>query len=108
VQDQPGDRPMRRDMKRAARAQTCAIKHNWLAIRMVLQFVERRENCRPDPRKPRRTSAAAKPGIIHSPDFNRAIVPCVSLFGHPALRAIGVAVEPQNVSIHATVLLRSV
>jgi hypothetical protein len=107
MQDQPGDRPLRRNMERGACAETRAVKHNWLAIRMASQFVERRERCRPDPRKPRWTSAAAKPGIIHSPDFNGAIVPFFSLRGHPALRPIGVAVEAQDVSIHAALLSRS-
>src|SRR5438552_601583 len=60
MQNQPGDRPLRRDMKRGAYAETRAVKHNWLAIGMALQFVERRERCRPDPRKSRWPSAAAE------------------------------------------------
>ena len=98
---------MRSNMERDGCAETRAVEHNWLAIRMALQFVERRERCRPDPRKPRRPSAAAKSGIIHSPDFDRSIVPFVGFGCDPALRAVRIAVEPQNVRTHAAVLLRS-
>src|SRR5437762_3539979 len=101
MQDQPGDRPLRPNMERGACAETRAVKHNWLAIRMALQFVERRERCRPDPRKPRRSSAAAESWIIHSPDFDGAIVPFFSLRGHPALRAIGIAVKAQDVNVRS-------
>src|SRR5260370_33017884 len=98
---------MRSNMERGGCAETRAVEHNWLAIRMTFQFVERRAYCRPDPRKPRRPSAAAESGIIHSPDFDCSIVPFVGFSCDPALRAVRVAVEPQNVRVHAAVLLRS-
>ena len=107
MQDQSGNPSMRSNMERGGCAETRAVEHNWLAIRTTLQFVERRERCRPDPRKPRWPGAAAESGIIHSPDFDCSIVPFVGFRSYPALRAVRVAIEPQNVRIHAAILLRS-
>src|SRR5207245_9068837 len=107
VQDEPRGRPLRRNIERGACAETRSVEHDWLAIRMALQFVERRERCRPDPRKARRSGATAESGIIHSPDLHGSIVPFVGFGCDPALRTIRIAVEPQNVNIRTAVLLRS-
>src|SRR5207237_6940639 len=107
MQDQSGSRPMRSNMERGGCAETRGVEHNWLAIRMTLQFVERRERRRPNPGKPRRASAPAESGIIHSPDFDRSIVPFVGFRGDPVLRAIGVPVKLQNINIRTAFLLRS-
>jgi hypothetical protein len=49
--------------------------------------------------------AAAEAGIIHSPDFNSAFAEGVGFERNPSFRAIGVAVETQNVSIDMIALL---
>src|SRR6266496_5845277 len=51
--------------------------------------------------------AAAESGIIHSPDFNCAIVPCLDLSSGPMLSAIGIAIKTQNIKVCTTLLLRS-
>src|SRR6266487_3078953 len=107
LKDQSGDGSMRRHMQCGGGAETRAVEHNWLAIRMALQFVERGQRCRPDPRKARRTRALAESGIIHAPDLDGPVIPRFALFRDPVFRTICVAVEPQNVSIHTSVLLRS-
>src|SRR5207247_9453201 len=99
MQDQSGSRPMRSNMERGGCAETRAVEHNWLAIRMALQFVERRERCRSDPGKPRWSSAPTKSRVIHSPNLDRTIVPFVGFGCDPALRAIRIPVEPQPLNI---------
>ena len=50
--------------------------------------------------------AAAEAGIIHSPNFNSAFAEGVGFERNPSFRAIGVAVETQNVGIDMIALLR--
>src|SRR5439155_12336311 len=50
--------------------------------------------------------AATEARIIHSPNFDGAFVECVGFKCNPSFRAIGVAVETQNVGIYMIALLR--
>src|SRR4030095_17067588 len=50
--------------------------------------------------------AATEARIIHSPNFDGAFAECVGFKCEPSFRAIGVAVEEQNVGIDLIALLR--
>jgi hypothetical protein len=87
-------------------ADACAKDYNWPVRCLAFQFIECCECRRSDPRKPRWSGAPTEPGVIHSPDFNRTIIPHFGLGGRPAIRPIGISVKAQNVNVCSAFLLR--
>ena len=65
--------------------------------RCVSSVVERGERRRPESREPRGSRAAAEARIIHSPNFDGPVVPHLCFGRDPAIGAIGIAIESQNV-----------
>jgi len=92
-------------MKRSSCADACAVNHDRPIARVTFQFIKGRKRCGPDLRKPPWSCAPAESGIIHSPDFYRAIVPHLRLGCCPAISAIRIAIKTQNEDISTALLL---
>ena len=108
MQNQSGDRPLPGDMERSRAAQARSVEHNWSSSCVAFEFIKRGDCCRSDPGKPRRSGAPTKSRIIHSPNLDSSPIPFFRLGCDPAVRAISVAVEAQNVNVRAGLLLRSI
>src|SRR2546428_9445374 len=96
---------MRRDMKSGSAADACAEKHNRPLACAGAQWVERGQRRWSDAIEPSGSGAPTEPGIIHPPSFDRAFVPSFGFGRDPAVGAIGIAVETQNVNVRAVILL---
>ena len=75
-------------------------------LRGAFEGIERGERSRPQPGEPRGSRAAAEARVIHSPNFDRPVVPHLCFGRDPAIRAIGIAIESQDVDLGLPALLR--
>src|SRR5437762_491348 len=92
-------------MQRGGGSKARAENNNGPVAGGLLQLVERSERRRSQPREPRGACAAAEAGIIHSPNFDRPVIPHFRFGGDPAISAIGIAVETQDVDFGLAALL---
>src|SRR5215472_605915 len=107
MQNQSRHWALRCYMKRRGSTDACAIRHDRAIDCVTFQFIECCKRRWPDPRQSRWPRAVAESRIIHSPDFNGALIPHLCLGGYPAIRAIGIAIETQNENVCAALLLRA-
>jgi len=106
VKDQASHGALRSYMQRRARPDACTKRNNRPIAGILFHRIKGSEGGGADSRQSRRSSAAAVARIIHSPNLNRTVIPHFCFGCYPALRAIGVPVETQNVNGRMAALLR--
>src|SRR5262249_32737820 len=86
-------------------ADTCSEENNRPAICLALQFIKGCKRGWCDALKSGWPSAAAETRIIHSPNFDRALVPHLGLKRNPSIGPVGIAIKAQRVRFRPVLLL---
>ncbi len=107
MQNEPSYGSIRSHVQSCRCPETRRKNYNRFAVRFSLQCFERRHRGWTDALQFRWTGAATEPGIIHSPNFNRPLIPGICFGSDPSLRAIGVSVESKHINFWCAALLRA-